>query len=124
MVGDDDEDLDGGSLKTKFGSKNSDDDDNLDTEEQAVDKPLSSTLSANSITKTFKSFNKSEALKLKIKKIKELQVEYRKYLLNPGPDLVVADEAHMIKQSTSKISIALNKVGTFFLLCFMHWRFV
>lgn len=38
--------------------------------------------------------------------------EAEKYLLNPGPDLVVADEAHIIKNHKSKISEAVSAIRT------------
>eukprot|EP00597_Dinobryon_sp_UTEXLB2267_P011358 CAMPEP_0170132074 /NCGR_PEP_ID=MMETSP0020_2-20130122/23648_1 /TAXON_ID=98059 /ORGANISM="Dinobryon sp., Strain UTEXLB2267" /LENGTH=909 /DNA_ID=CAMNT_0010367313 /DNA_START=57 /DNA_END=2787 /DNA_ORIENTATION=+ len=38
--------------------------------------------------------------------------EFRKYLINPGPDLVVADEAHVIKDRKSKINKVLNQLRT------------
>ena len=33
-------------------------------------------------------------------------------LVDPGPDLVVADEAHVIKDSQAKVSVALKKIRT------------
>jgi SNF2 family DNA or RNA helicase len=38
--------------------------------------------------------------------------EQRKYLLNPGPDIVVADEAHIIKNDKSKISEIISQIRT------------
>ena len=36
----------------------------------------------------------------------------REALCDPGPDLIVADEAHVIKDKNSKINKALEKVRT------------
>ena len=38
--------------------------------------------------------------------------EIRRYLLDPGPDLVVADEAHIIKDIKSKVHLAMNSIRT------------
>ena len=38
--------------------------------------------------------------------------EARTYLLNPGPDIVVADEAHIIKEKSSLISETMNLIRT------------
>ena len=38
--------------------------------------------------------------------------EIRRYLLNPGPDLVIADEAHVIKDIKSKVHAAMSSVRT------------
>lgn len=37
---------------------------------------------------------------------------YRSYLINPGPDLVIADEAHMIKNAKSKVTKAFVEIRT------------
>lgn len=39
-------------------------------------------------------------------------IEIRRYLLNPGPDLVVADEAHIIKDIKSKVHLAVDSIRT------------
>ena len=38
--------------------------------------------------------------------------EIRRYLVNPGPDLVIADEAHFIKNANSKTFTAMNSIRT------------
>jgi SNF2 family DNA or RNA helicase len=45
-------------------------------------------------------------------KIKADQAEARKYLMRPGPDVVIADEAHTIKDPTTKINVALSSIAT------------
>jgi SNF2 family DNA or RNA helicase len=45
-------------------------------------------------------------------KIKVDQAEARKYLMRPGPDVVIADEAHTIKDPTTKINVALSSIAT------------
>ena len=42
----------------------------------------------------------------------EVLSEIRKYLLSPGPDLVVADEAHLIKDNRGATRNALTKIQT------------
>ena len=42
----------------------------------------------------------------------EVQSDIRKYLLSPGPDLVVADEAHLIKDNRGATRNALTKIQT------------
>ena len=37
---------------------------------------------------------------------------FRRYLIRPGPDLVVADEAHLIKNKDSKRTISLGMIRT------------
>ena len=41
-----------------------------------------------------------------------LNVEIQKALCNPGPDLVVCDEGHRIKNDYSNISQALKRIRT------------
>ena len=36
----------------------------------------------------------------------------RRALVNPGPDIVVCDEGHILKSNTSGISVALNEIKT------------
>merc|ERR1719361_1975713 len=38
--------------------------------------------------------------------------DIQKYLVNPGPDLVICDEAHRIKNSHASISQALKQIRT------------
>jgi SNF2 family DNA or RNA helicase len=42
---------------------------------------------------------------------------YHKYLVNPGADVVVLDEAHRIKNSTSLLSNHVNKIRTRTRIC-------
>lgn len=42
----------------------------------------------------------------------QLEKSVRKYLLEPGADLVVCDEGHMIKNQKSATSLAVNKIGS------------
>lgn len=42
----------------------------------------------------------------------QLEESVRKYLLEPGADLVVCDEGHMIKNQKSATSLAVNKIGS------------
>ena len=42
----------------------------------------------------------------------ETQSEFRKFLLSPGPDLVVADEAHLIKDNRGATRNILTKIQT------------
>ena len=46
-----------------------------------------------------------------------LEIPYIKYLQNPGPDLVIVDEAHKIKNSSTMISNALKAIKTNLRLC-------
>lgn len=45
-------------------------------------------------------------------KVKHLQDTITKCLLNPGPDLVVCDEGHLIKNQTSVINRAITQIET------------
>ncbi|XP_061903970.1 transcriptional regulator ATRX-like isoform X3 [Entelurus aequoreus] len=42
----------------------------------------------------------------------ELKAEFKRILVDPGPDLVVCDEGHILRNDTSSISKALNAVKT------------
>lgn len=42
----------------------------------------------------------------------EQRKQYQQYLLNPGPDLVIADEAHMIKNKQSKVTKTFQSIRT------------
>lgn len=42
----------------------------------------------------------------------EEKTEFQRLLLKPGPDLVIADEAHTIKNAKSKLRLVLEKVET------------
>lgn len=46
------------------------------------------------------------------KDLKILRERIHEYLLNPGADLVVCDEGHMIKNKMSTTSHAVNKINT------------
>lgn len=41
-----------------------------------------------------------------------LQTTLQKCLLEPGPDLVVCDEGHLLKSNSTEISKAVNKIRT------------
>jgi hypothetical protein len=45
------------------------------------------------------------------------QKEYCRYLVNPGPDIVILDEAHRIKNSSSLLSTHVNKIRTRSRIC-------
>ncbi len=40
------------------------------------------------------------------------KAELQKFLLNPGADLVVCDEGHVMRNSNSSTSISINKIKT------------
>ena len=35
-----------------------------------------------------------------------------KYLLDPGPDIIICDEGHVLRQEKSNLSVAVNKIRT------------
>lgn len=41
-----------------------------------------------------------------------LRATLKKCLLEPGPDLVVCDEGHLLKSNSTEISKAVNKIRT------------
>ncbi|XP_063705837.1 transcriptional regulator ATRX homolog [Culicoides brevitarsis] len=49
---------------------------------------------------------------LKQKLRKKLRDDIEKALLDPGPDLVICDEGHLLKNEKTAVSIAMNKVKT------------
>uniref|UniRef100_A0A336K786 CSON004121 protein n=1 Tax=Culicoides sonorensis TaxID=179676 RepID=A0A336K786_CULSO len=51
-------------------------------------------------------------INLKAKLRKKLREDIAKALLDPGPDLVICDEGHLLKNEKTAISIAMNKVRT------------
>ncbi|XP_067663405.1 transcriptional regulator ATRX-like isoform X2 [Haliotis asinina] len=53
--------------------------------------------------------NLTQSARIKNKKLKAI---FQKTLVDPGPDLVVCDEGHILKNDSSAISQALNKVRT------------
>uniref|UniRef100_A0AC34FXA6 Helicase ATP-binding domain-containing protein n=1 Tax=Panagrolaimus sp. ES5 TaxID=591445 RepID=A0AC34FXA6_9BILA len=55
---------------------------------------------------------KPKKLSKKQKKFQTMQVEFRKLLQNPGPDLVVLDEAHKLKNSDSLVARTMSKIRT------------
>lgn len=56
----------------------------------------------------FRQLANGKVPKLKKKNTEELH----KYLLDPGPDIVVCDEGHILKNEKSAISVATNKLAT------------
>jgi transcriptional regulator ATRX len=44
--------------------------------------------------------------------VKKLQAKIEKYLLNPGPNLVVCDEGHLIKNQKGATNKAITKIST------------
>lgn len=50
----------------------------------------------------------SESGKLKKREKEAIQ----SYLVNPGPDLVVCDEGHLLKNSKTSLSKAVNRIRT------------
>ena len=53
--------------------------------------------------------NLAEAKKIKKKASRE---ELGRYLLDPGPDMIVCDEGHILRNSKSNLSIVLGRVRT------------
>ena len=52
-------------------------------------------------------------LSAEAKKFKKKQKEtFQKALVDPGPDLVVCDEGHVLKNLKSALNIAMNKIKT------------
>ena len=47
--------------------------------------------------------------KVKQEKMKKL---FEKYLLDPGADIIVCDEGHVLRQEKSNLSLMVNKVAT------------
>ncbi|XP_066143351.1 transcriptional regulator ATRX homolog [Euwallacea fornicatus] len=43
---------------------------------------------------------------------KKLRVSFQKGLVDPGPDLVVCDEGHLLKNEKTNLSIAMNRIKT------------
>lgn len=43
---------------------------------------------------------------------KQMQARIKKFLLKPGPDLVVCDEGHIIKNQSGALNKAITKIGT------------
>ncbi len=43
---------------------------------------------------------------------KKMKEEFKKYLLDPGADLVVCDEGHVMRNSKSSLSLVINQVKT------------
>jgi len=55
------------------------------------------------------------ALGKRVKRSKQ-KTELQKFLLDPGADVVVCDEGHVMRNSNSSTSISINKVKTRFRL--------
>lgn len=51
------------------------------------------------------------ALCKRVKRAKQ-KVELQKFLLDPGADIVVCDEGHVMRNSNSSTSISINKIRT------------
>ncbi len=43
---------------------------------------------------------------------KKTKEEFGKYLLDPGADMVVCDEGHVLRNSNSSLSLVVNRVKT------------
>lgn len=55
-----------------------------------------------------------EAFRILVQKNTEqvIKDQIKEYLLDPGPDLVICDEGHVIKNPNSAISRAVSKIRT------------
>ena len=47
----------------------------------------------------------------KLKK-KEMKDSFARHLLDPGPDIIVCDEGHVLRQANSNLSLIVNQVVT------------
>ena len=45
-------------------------------------------------------------------KRKKFEEDFKKYLLNPGPDIIVCDEGHVLRRDKSNLSMVINQIHT------------